>query len=219
MKCKFVLEGLTPLIPHNGDVELTDELTRWRKDNKNKNVSRPGDDRSPPWTWQTYLYNDGVDVCVPAMNVWTSFRNAATSKSMKGQKSFKESAAAGLYIEEEFIPIEIDSDNKIVKWADIVAMRDESFNEQMARVKKKGFQLFTKRVSVNKNKHLRVRPLFKSWRLRGTLIVSVPEIDLETLRDIGDIAGRYKGLCDGRPGSKSPWPYGVFSASFEEIAA
>ena len=44
---------------HQDDVELGDELKEWRKDPANSNLSTPGDDRTPPWTWKSYIYNDG----------------------------------------------------------------------------------------------------------------------------------------------------------------
>ena len=212
---EFELQGLTPLLMHHDNIALADQLTEWRKDSRNKNISKAGDDRSPPWAWHTYLYHDGEHLAIPSINLWTVFRDAATSKSLKGQKSFKEAAAAGIYIEQEYLPLM--NNGKKIPIGPIEAMREKSFNEQMAAVKKLGFELLSKRAQVGTSKHLRVRPKFNNWSLSGTLLVNVPEINGTVLRDIGDIAGRYKGLGDGRPGSRKPWPYGVFSVTFKEI--
>jgi len=215
MRFSFQVTGLTPLLLHNDDVDWADLLTVWRKDPKNRNLSKPGDDRSPPWTWQTYLYRDGTHVCLPGDNLWTCFRDASTSISMKGMKSFKESAAAGIYIEQDFLPVLVGQDKRKVLLSDIEAIREKSFNDQMAAVKDLGFELFSKRARVGTSKHIRVRPRFSSWTLEGTVLVTADELTLEVLRSIGDIAGRYKGVGDGRPSAKKPWPYGKFQIDFQ----
>lgn len=56
----FELTGTTPLLMHADDVDAADALIEWRQKPDNKNISKPGDDRSPPWAWQTYLYRDNV---------------------------------------------------------------------------------------------------------------------------------------------------------------
>ena len=54
-KVAFELVGEMPLLMHWDNIEGGDTLKEWRQDPKNKNQSVPGDDRSPSWTWQTYL--------------------------------------------------------------------------------------------------------------------------------------------------------------------
>jgi len=63
---RFELTGFMPLLMHADNIEGSDELTEWRKLPANKGLSVPGDDRSPGWTWQTYLYHDGEHVVMPA---------------------------------------------------------------------------------------------------------------------------------------------------------
>jgi len=215
MRLSFELTGLTPLLLHNDDVDMADMLNAWRKDPKNKNLSKPGDDRSPPWTWQAYLYHDGEHVCLPSDNLWTCFREAAASVPMKGQKSFKESAAAGIYFEQEFLPIKVDGGRQ-VELSAIEQVRDNTYPEQIQAAKSLGFELFAKRARVGTSKHIRVRPRFVNWRLSGTVLVTADELTLEVLNSIGDIAGRYKGVGDGRPSAKKPWPYGKFQIQFSE---
>jgi len=65
----FELKGITPLLMHRDDVEAADEVKAWRADPKNKNISVPGDDRSPAWTWQIYCYSDGVHLAYPQENI------------------------------------------------------------------------------------------------------------------------------------------------------
>ena len=46
---RYTLTGIAPLLHHKDDVELSDELSAWRLDPANKNLSVKGDDRSPAW--------------------------------------------------------------------------------------------------------------------------------------------------------------------------
>ena len=90
MKVAFELTGEMPLLMHSDDVEAADELKEWRKDPANKDLSVAGDDRSPAWTWQTYLYSDGEHVTIPGANLMVNLRTAATQIILKKQKTFKE---------------------------------------------------------------------------------------------------------------------------------
>jgi hypothetical protein len=80
---EFVLKCLSPILTHNDDVMASDELAAWRKDPKNKSVSVPGDDRSPPWTWMTYLYHDGVRLAMPQDNIMCALRHAGAKVSSR----------------------------------------------------------------------------------------------------------------------------------------
>ena len=107
-----------------------------------------------------------------------------------------------------------ETQGKSVAISDVEAMRDAPFEEQSERVRKLGFRLFVKRAKVGQSKHIRVRPRFDSWSLAGRIRVLVPEITWETLCKLFELAGRV-GLCDWRPGCKTPGPYGMFNAKLE----
>lgn len=211
----FTLTGLTPLLLHSDDVELADELGHWRKAPENKNLSKPGDDRSPPWTWKTYCYSDGETIGVPADNLMVSLRQAGAAIIIKGNTTFKSVTQSGLMIDQIHIPILVDG--KVVSAKKIEKIEGE-FSKHASEAKKLGFSLFVKRARVGQSKHIRVRPRFEQWELRGRIETTVEEITTVILQQLFDIAGKYKGLCDWRPSSKSsPGPFGRFQAKLEEV--
>src|ERR1043166_4630214 len=101
---EFVLTGKMPLLIHSDDVEASDSLREWREDTTNKNASVPGDDRSPPWTWQTYLYTDGEKLVWPSYNLMVGMRRACTQVKIPGKrgKTYKELSQNGMNIPAEF---------------------------------------------------------------------------------------------------------------------
>ena len=208
----FELKGLTPLLIHADDVEASDRLGEWRKDAKNKNLSVPGDDRSPAWTWQTYLYTDGQVLTVPTDNLMVSLRQAGATMILKKSTTFKSITQSGLLMTTEHLPIEVNG--KTISVA-AVASIEGMFREHTEAVQKLGFRLFVKRARVNKSKHIRVRPRFDVWSLRGQVeVLAEREMPLEVLQELFTIAGTGKGLCDWRPSSPaSPGVFGRFSAT------
>lgn len=206
----FRITGLTPLLMHADDVELSDSLEAWRKDPANKNVSKAGDDRSPPWTWQTYCYTDGQYVTIPSDNVMAALRYAGSQLIMKKTKSFKSATQCGLLMSAMHYPILLDGDRKILK-EEIEAI-EGVFSEHVHAVRNLGFALHVKRIPVGKSKHVRVRPRFDTWALEGQFEVTLQEITDDVLVSMWDIAGNYAGLCDWRPSSpRCPGPFGRFS--------
>jgi len=212
MKVEFTLNGMTPLLMHADDVLQADTLMEWRKDPANKNLSQPGDDRSPAWTWQTYLYHDGSNLVMPCENMMVCLRQAAAQIVMKRQKTFKESSQSGMFIDSENLDLTVK--RKPVSMADIIKIRNKTFKEQFEAVKKLGFVLYVKRARVGQSKHIRVRARFDTWEVTGSLNVIAPELTKEVLRQMFEIAGRV-GLCDWRPGCKTPGPYGMFEADMK----
>lgn len=215
MKVGFELTGIMPLIMHADDVELADTLSVWRKDPANKNLSVPGDDRSPAWTWATYLYSDGENVVMPSQNIMVALRQAGTQMIMKRQKTFKEVTQSGLLITDEYCQFEGGAGQISIE--DIEGLRDMPFPKQAEAAQGLGFRLFVKRAKVGTSKHVRVRPRFETWRVAGTINILVPEITYEILGQLFDLAGRV-GLCDWRPGCKTPGPYGMFEAKLKKAA-
>lgn len=216
MKFSFTLKGLTPLLLHADDVEQADRVKEWQKDPENKQISVAGDDRSPPWVWHTYVYTDGKHVTVPTDNLSACLRCAATQMILKGNKTFKEVSQSGLFITEDHMPVIVNG--KPILASGINALRDFPFADQAAAVKDLGFTLFVKRAKVGAAKHVRVRPRFEEWELRGTIEIMAKEITEAHLRQMFEIGGFYKGLCDWRPGSpKSPGRFGRFKPKLVKI--
>ena len=70
------------------------------------------------------------------------------------------------------------------------------------------------------SKHVRVRPMFRKWNIVTQIDVLDPEesgITKEILQKILDCSGKFCGLCDWRPSSRTPGSYGKFISEIEEI--
>ena len=205
----FELKGIMPLLMHWDDVEQADTLTAWRKDPSNKSISQAGDDRSPAWTWLTYIYNDGKHVAFPAHNLMVCLRSAGTQMIMKRQKTFKEASQNGLLIMTEFL--EFKTHGKQIKVADLNKLKNKKFSDHMAAARDMGFSLDVRRARVGTSKHIRVRPRFDDWTISGSIRILAKEITPEILEQMFELGGR-GGLCDWRPSCKTPGPYGMFEA-------
>ncbi len=212
MKVAFELTGLTPLLMHADDIMQQDVLNQWRKATENKNVSTPGDDRSPAWTWQSYVYTDGEFIAMQQENIMCCLRSAGAQVILKKQKTFKELTQSGIVIDGEHC--ELLANGKKVPMSALDDMKSLPFMEQYAAVEKLGFRLWAKRARIGTAKHVRVRPRFENWSVRGSLLVGAKEITFETLKQLFTLAGRI-GIGDWRPGCKTPGPYGMFSPKIE----
>jgi hypothetical protein len=219
MEYGFTLTSLMPILFHADDVEAADELNRWRRSAENKAVSVAGDDRSPAWTWQTYLYHDGEHLAIPQENIMACLCKAGAMIPMpKGKSTFKSASQSGLVILSEFC--EFRSGGKQVAMTSIAAMGGLAFAEQAAGAKKLGFELKVKRATIGKSKHVRVRAMFRSWAVSGVIEVLDPLITAGVLAEMFDIGGRKVGILDWRPSSpKKPGPYGTFKSEVKPLAA
>jgi hypothetical protein len=196
---------------HADDVEAATLLDEWRKDPANKNFSVKGDDRSPGWTWQTYLYrNEDGKVAMPADNVMVALRQAGAKMILQRQTTFKAITQSGLLMTEE--TLEFTNGGREISIASFVENRDEKFADQKKRAEKAGFELFVKRAPIGTAKHVRVRPMFRSWVVNGTVQIMAPEITFDKLQTLFEMAGNV-GLCDWRPGCKTPGRHGMFEAT------
>jgi hypothetical protein len=210
-KFRFELTGQMPILFHHDNVEAADDLKKWRDDPANKGKSVAGDDRSPPWTWMTYLYSDDEHVSMPAENIMVALRKAAAQITMKKQTSFKSASQSGLLIDEEHC--EFRGPKGRVRFADLKKLMDLDFAAQAKRAESFGVRLFVKRAVVERKKHVRVRPRFESWSVAGHIQVIDSTITPAILKQMFDLAGQYAGLGDWRPSApKSPGPYGRFAA-------
>lgn len=215
----FTLTGDTPLLMHCDNIEAADAMEAWRKDPSNKNKSKAGDDRSPPWTWRTYLYTDGEHVVIPSENLMVSLRQAGAQIILKKQKTFKELSQSGMYVNSEYLDFAVNG-NRIpigqFDWRTAYANGDDvAFLDEMAAAEKAGFRLFPKRAKVGQSKHIRVRPRFETWQASGKLTVLASELTFEVLQQMFAIAGR-GGMCDWRAAGRTPGPYGLFEAKLKQ---
>ena len=216
MEVAFDLEGVQPILFHADDVMENDRVRDWIKDPRNKELSRAGDDRTPPWTWQTYLYVNDGHLAIPTANIMKCLSQAGAKKPLKGNKTYKELTQSDLLIPSLFC--EFTTGGKPVPMSPIAAMADKPFAEQFQLVKEMGFKLLVKRARVDKKKHVRVRAQFDHWKVSGTVEVErVEVITFKVLEELFQLAGRV-GLLDWRPGSPmSPGVYGMFKPKLKKL--
>jgi len=210
-KYAFTLVGSSALLMHKDDVLESDRLKIWQRDPANKDVSVAGDDRSPPWTWQCYLYHDGIHVAMPSDNLAACIRTAAAKiKIGKGAKTYKEISQSGIFFTENFQKFTIDDRQLSIKT--IISAEPLPFTDHLDMARRMGFKLFVKRARVNKAKSVRVRPMFDGWKVEGTFLVqefAERELTEEVLKKIWGLAG-FVGLGDWRPGGLTPGRFGMF---------
>ncbi len=211
----FVLNGLTPLLMHADNIEFADELQAWRKNPENKGTSKAGDDRSPAWSWLGGVYLSAECVALPSDNLAISLRQAGAKMTMKGKKSFKEESVSGMFVEDEYLPIEVAG--KTIPAASVRALRElDEFPAHLKAVEKLGFSLFVKRAAIGMSKHVRVRAKFTEWACRGVVQVDSEALTPEVLGQLFALAGRV-GVGSWRPGGKTPGRFGMFGASIKAI--
>lgn len=209
------IKGLTPLLMHADNIEWADAMDEWRKDPANKAASKAGDDRTPAWRWIGSLNTDGEIVTIPSEYLMRCMmEGGAQVPTGKGQKTFKAQSQSGLLCPEFHWPLQVNGSGSTISMADIDALKTKlHFIEHNEGVKKLGFNLFTKRAKVGQSKHIRVRPRFDQWSTEGQVTIIDDAITPKILQQILDIAGRYKGLGDWRPGGRTPGQFGMFEAS------
>ena len=214
VRYEFALKSLTPLLLHADDVEKADELEAWRKDPRNKSKSKAGDDRSPPWTWLTYLYftEDGKHLSIPAENLTKTLSIAGASVKMVKNTTFKKAVMSTIFPEEDqFI---LHAAGKPLSAKEFMTISEmEDFKDQADAVRKiPGCRLFLKRAVIGQSKHVRVRLRLDDWSIRGHLAMQNDSISADVLKELFTLAGRFSGLCDWRPSSKSsPGRFGMFT--------
>lgn len=217
MRVAFHLQGKTGFLFHADDVMASDRLSAWRSDPANKNLSVKGDDRSPPWTYQEYLYLDDQGLlCIPFENMMVCLRQAGAQVILNKQKTMKEITQSGLSIPDEFISF--FAGGKRIDKANFDRMRDKVFSDQCAVVRKfsPGSHLFVKRARIGTAKHVRVRLRVNDWEAKGVLDVLVPEITWDRLETLFVLAGRI-GMGDWRPGCKTPGCFGQFTSTIRKV--
>lgn len=219
MRYQFTLTGTMPLLMHRDDVEASDTLEKWRKDPANKTASKAGDDRSPAWTWTTYLYDDGEHVAMPSDNIMVALRHAGAKMPSGKRGTLKAKSQTAILIPNEYC--EFTTGGKQIAMSDITTIKQKDFTGQSDACRDLGFRLFLKRSKIGMAKHVRVRPRFDQWKISGFFDVArlgdTDEISFEELKVMFDLAGRTAGLCDWRPSSKqSPGPFGQFETELKK---
>lgn len=214
---QITLTGSAPLLMHMDNIPWADEMELWKNEAaKNKGTSKAGDDRTPAWRWIGCVYHDAGVIAIPADNLSRCIMEAAANFIVAKNKTFKEQTQSGMMFTEFGWPLLVDG--KTVAMDAITKMRKSNdFHEQEEAVKKLGFSLYIKRAKVGTSKHIRVRPRFPRWSCQGTVQVWDPMITEKLLQDMFTFAGERKGLCDWRPGGKTPGPFGRFTASVTAI--
>lgn len=210
------LTGMTPLLMHNDNIEWADYMDEWKNDPANKKISKAGDDRNPAWRWIGYCYHDNKNIVIPQGNIFRAIMEGGAMVPVPGarsNKTFKAQTQSGMMSMEQYWQF-YTQDGQQISWASIEELiKVTDFKEMRAQIKGLGFDLLVKRARIGTSKHIRVRPEFaQGWVAKGVIGVWDSQITDQTLHDILQYAGRYKGLCDWRPGSKTPGPYGMFEA-------
>lgn len=211
------LIGSTPLLLHADNVTQADLVSTWRRDERNKNKGPKGDDRSPAWTWITYLYTDGEKLVLPADNLRRALKDAAKDFKLPGnsRKSCKELVASSLTFSTPYLDFTVDGSPVKFDWISELLTVDTEFGQHLHEVKKhsKGnWDLFCNRIPVNGrsgSKHVRVRPRFFKWEVTAELLILSDQVADSFVPNLFAVAGK-KGLGDWRPSSPSSGSYGMF---------
>lgn len=215
------LKGLTPLLMHADDVEWADAMNEWKDDPANRKKSKAGDDRTPAWRWIGYLYHDGEHVALPADNLMRCMMEGGALVPVPGGrngKTFKAQTQSGMMVAEPYWKVHAGA-GRLVPLGPIDALRNvERFADHKAAALEMAFALHVKRARVGAAKHIRVRPLFSEWSCAGLVNVWDDQIDRGVLQQVLTYAGRGKGLCEWRPGGRTPGSFGMFEATVGEAA-
>jgi hypothetical protein len=205
---------------HADDIEWADAMELWKADKNNKKTSRAGDDRSPAHRWIGSLYRTQDEpsvLALPSENLMRALMEGGAMVPVpgaKGSKTFKSQSQSGIAPREPHWPLLVDG--KPVPFAPLWGLtKQPDFEKHKEAARKLGFDLFLKRAKIGQSKHVRVRPRFDEWAATGELAVHDDQITTDVLQDILESAGRYKGLGDWRPGSKTPGTFGMFTAEVE----
>jgi hypothetical protein len=206
------IEGTTPLLMHRDNIDWSDQMDAWKSDPANKKGSKAGDDRSPAFRWIGSLYSDGQVISIDSENISRCLMEAGAMVPVPGtgKKTFKAQTQSGMKVDQLSIPLLVKG--KPIPFKPIENLLNENdFAQHRQTATKLGFELFLKRAKIGQAKHVRVRPKFLNWALAFTVTVWDEQITADVLKNVFQYAGAYKGLCDWRPGGKTPGSYGMFT--------
>lgn len=220
---EITLNGLTPLLMHSDNMAFSEKIRAWRKDPANKELSVAGDDRSPAWSWLGYIYHDTNTVGMPSDNLMTMLREGgAKVKTGKNSETYKRQTQAGIMVDQEQFSLLVNGKPISIRPFNALIGKND-FQEHLAAAEAAGFELLVKRAKIGAAKHVRVRPLFRTWKLVGSLTVIDEELSgltARTLETILNQAGALIGLGDWRPSSpKASGTFGKFSPKIHRVKA
>lgn len=205
------------MLLHRDNVDFGAKVKTWTKDPANKKISVAGDDRTPAWSWLSCLYEAGGKLVMDADNIMAMLRDGGKkTPAPTGKGSMKAQTQSGILCNEIGWPLVVKGHEILsAPLMDLMSELDFSAHEKAAR--DAGFELFVKRATVGRNKHVRVRPRFSGWSCSGTVTVVDPTITTDMLLTILKHAGNYCGLGDWRPSSPTPGPWGRFIPEIQEV--
>lgn len=172
------LVGTTPLVMHN--IQLANPDCEWTRaiaaitSNAKQKKTEEGRREIARLEWFGGLYTEKGVVGVPSINVKRTLQEGA-----KATKRGKDIVRA-LMPAEVFCPLVYSGPKETDK-----LQRKPEFS-------------FTTMVGVGKNKVLRTRPQFISWKLATTWTLDLNIIDLDDMQGLVETAGRMEGLGDAR---------------------
>jgi len=190
-KIKVTWKGMTPLIMHsNQGVNPLHPLTKEMKKYTGKRKKTDEDyEIIADLEWESGLYwKDNMGLFMPAENIEATIRN--------GAKSIKKGTAIQKFLSVERL------------YASFKYGENLSKEELKADLKYRDCRV----MKIGQASILRTRPRFDTWQVDFIINYEETQIDLETIVQSIDFAGKYVGLCDSRP------KYGQFVAIVEEIA-
>lgn len=215
---RIEITGTQPLLMHADSIAWADQMDAWLSVGSNKKKSKAGDDRMPAWKWIGYLYHDGASVVLPTDNIMRMvMEGGALTPTGKRQGTFKSQTQSGIMPSAVSWPLLVrGAPVPVDRFLALVGNND--FGAHQAAAQDLGlFSLFLKRARIGTSKHVRVRPRFEEWSASGEVVVTDDTITTQVLQDILETAGKHKGLCDWRPGSKTPGAFGTFTATVKQI--
>ncbi len=118
---------------------------------------------------KTYRTEQGK-LCLPSTHFKASMVKAATDFKISGKKTYKDYIKAGVFIE----PQEIVLDQK-------------------------NYEIHSEPVVIARSRVMSWRPKFKQWSCEFEIDIADPMINPTTLKEILEMAGKYKGVGDHRP--------------------
>lgn len=220
----FTLTGISPLLMSWDNIEHSDLVKAWQMhpDNSKLPNQERGSDRFPAFTWIGRLYNDGVKVALPTPNLQTCLRDAGQTIQVSGGrgKSYKEASQTAILFEAEYLEFKGGTTElKEIPIEPILKLNDvaNSMPQHCKVAEKLGFKIDIRRASPKPGtKHIRCRPRFDRWQASGVFIHADPDaMSMDVVKQVFEIAGSRKGLCDWRPGGKKPGPMGRFTVQIK----
>jgi hypothetical protein len=211
-KYDFEINGLTTLIMHNNNIDERDKIEAIRKKMKG---GKAGDDRSPPESWKGYLYisEDTGNVCIPSENLLACLLAGGVKVKIGGKETLKTHSQRVMFDRMDY---DLVVNGKTIS-KDAIAKVGGEYPEHYVAVQTLGFKLFAKPCTVGNSKHIRVRPKFANWSLKGSFEVEPEDaniLSLSSLNDLFTTCGRLAGLGDWRPSApKRPGQYGRFTST------